>query len=342
MPNYDYWKDSLAGKKPKMFVDSPELGFYRKGVYERDPKGNNRRVGWTPVAIFMHDGALAAAIGSRPLETDRDKINEIWSYCAANAISEKWFRAVERGEPWPDAHDATKNKPAEPVKDLSQDGENGKPLALADVKELPEQKLVRELADAKAGVSQYDKIDSDTMAGQALSLKNTITTKAGDLDKIREALVRPHIDAQRDVNDRINPHIKDAKLQTATLLQSIGAWEDQKREAARIAEQARQTQIQEHAAAALKAKQSDAPPPPPLETVKSNVPPPSTQVAAAVGRKASVKVSKFVTKIDLDKAFAQFRNEPAVNACLIALAQRAVDAGLSVDGAIIEERSVVR
>lgn len=338
MPNYNYWQAALAGKKPKMFVDSPELGFYRKGVYERDAKGNNRRVGWAPVAIFMHDGALAAAIGDRQLEIDRDKINELWSYCAANAISEEWFRTVERGEPWPDAHDASKNRTGEPDHDPAPTIE----AAAASV-ESPEQKLAREISELSKGVSQYGVIDSDTMAGQVLSLKNELTAEAGRLDKMREALVRPHVDAQKAINSQWNPVINQAKALCGTLLGKIGVWEDTKRSIARAAQESADREAREHAERVRAAEDAGKPAPaPPPAPVAPNAPPPSTQVSAAVGRKASVKVSKFVTKIDLDKAFAQFRNEPAVSACLIALAQRAVDAGLSVDGATIEERSVVR
>lgn len=341
-PSYDYWRAAVAGQKPKMFVDDPQLGFYRKSVNERNAKGNSRRVGWTPVAIYPVSGGIAAMVGETTILNKRDEINELWTWVAGNAISEEWFRAVERGEPWPDAHDSGKNKSAEPIKDLSQDGETGKPLALADVKELPEQKLARELAEAKAGVSKYDKIDSDTMAGQALSLKNEITTLAGKLNKIRETLVRPHVDAQAEINGRLNPIINDAKAQTVLLRDRMGAWEDFKRVQAAKAQALADAKDREHADKVRTAEAANEPPPPAPKPVAPNAPPPSSQIAAAVGRKANVSVKKFVTSIDLDKAFAQFRNEPAVYACLIALTQRAVDAGLQVDGATIDERSVVR
>lgn len=344
-PSYAYWQAAVRGEKPKAFVDQCELGFYRKSISERNEKGNRRRVGWEPVAVFMVGDVMTARVGSEADGRDvtGDALNELWSYISANAITEEAYRTVARhGQPWPDAHDPAKNKAAEPAPSLSQDGETGKPLSSADGPE----KLLREIAEHKAGVSQYEKIDSDTMAGQALSLKNTITSLAGDLDKIREGLVRPHVDAQREINDRFNPTIKDAKAQGQTLLRAIGEWEDTKRAAQRAAEEATRRQAEEDR---RKQEWHDATPPgsipepvTPAPPVKSNAPPPSTQVAAAVGRKARVNVNKFVTSIDLDKAFAQFRNEPAVNACLIALAQRAVDAGLTVEGAVIDERSIVK
>ncbi len=350
--SYQYWKSAVAGEKPKMFVDQPELGFYRKSLTERNDKGNNRRVGWTPVAVFMIGDVMTARIGSETdgRDVEGDALNELWSYIAGNAISEDWYRTVARhGQPWPDAHDPKKNKPIVTGVDMAAEGGDKTMTVerrgdtIVDVYEgTPEQKLIRDLTEQKAGVSQYAKIDSDTMAGQALSLKNTITALAGDLDKIREAMVRPHIDAQREVNNRLNPIINDAKAQSQTLLRAIGGWEDEKRAAARVAAEAAEKAERARLAAAAKAEQEGKPPPPPVVHAPPNAPPPSSQVAAAVGRKASVKVAKFVTDIDVDKAFAQFRTAPEVKEALMALAQRAVNAGLPVDGATIDERSVVR
>lgn len=303
--SYDYWKAALAGNKPKAIVDQCELGFYRKGRYERNEKGNNRRVGWAPVAVFMQGGEMVALVGDR--EIDGLALGGLWSYIADNPISEETYRAVaERGEPWPDAHDPSKNKAKVPAFAFNE------PSVIAASQEQP---LVQQIAEAKAGVSQYDKIDSDTMAGQALSLKNTITSLAGDLDKHREELVRPHIDAQREVNNRLNPVIKDAKSQASALLKAIGVWEDQKREMSSV---------------------------PMRSDERANVPLPSSQISAAVGRKASVKVKQLVISIDEDKAFAQFKGNAELSALLMALAQKAIDAGLPVPGAVTEERSVVR
>lgn len=338
MSDYTFWKDSLAGAKPKMFVDDPRLGFYRKSITQRNAAGNNRRVGWQPVAVFMDGGVMTARLGNEQSGDDvtGDRLNELWSYIAANAISEDWYRAVARhGRDWPDAHDPAKNKP-EPATPAPANVVN-EPSAIS-----PEDKLAQDIAQAKAGASQYDKIESDEQAGRALSLKNTITTLAGDLDKHRETLVRPHIDAQREVNDRLNPIIKDAKAQSQTLLRSIGAWEDFKRERAARAQALADAKRREHEDAVRAAEAANKPPPPAPEPERPNTPPPSSQVAAAVGRKASVKVAKFVTDIDVDKAFAQFRAAPEIKAALMALAQRAVTAGLPVDSATIEERSVVR
>jgi len=340
---YQFWQESLDGLKPKMFVDDPRLGFYRRGVYERDAKGNNRRVGWTPVAIFMVGDVMTARVGSEADGRDvtGDALNELWSYVAANAISEGMYREVARhGKPWPDAHDPTKNKPMV-VDGLISEPSSMLPGHITYVAN-PEQQLIAEINQAKAGVSQYDKIDSDEMAGRALSLKNEITTLAGKLDKIREGLVRPHVDAQAEINGKYNPIIKDAKAQTVLLRDRCGAWEDFKRDAARKAQAEQERKDLEHAEAVRKAAAANAPIPEAPAPVAPNAPAPKSQIAAAVGRKASVTVKKFVVSIDIDKTFAFFREKPELQQFLLQMAQRSVDAGITVPDAIVEERSVVK
>jgi hypothetical protein len=375
MNAYQFWQESLDGLKPKMYVDDPRLGFYRRGVYERDAKGNNRRKDWLPVAIFMDNTTMTALVGMEVngKYVTGDELNTLWTWVAGNPISEgAWIEAARLGKPWPDAHDPSKNKSALNAEQASaqNDWERAQDEAMQplidaterlaasvvysnrtittqeDADTIKEQIIIREINEAKAGVSQYDKIDSDEMAGRALSLKNEITTLAGKLDKIREGLVRPHVDAQAEINGKYNPIIKDAKAQGPILLGAIGKWEDTKREAQRRAEIEQRRRDEE----ARKAQEWNeaAPPgsiPEPIKTeppIQSNAPQPKAQVAAAVGRKASVKIAKFVTDVNIDKAFAQFRNEAGLKLLLIDFAQKAVNAGLSVDGATIEERSVVR
>ncbi len=98
---YAYWRAALAGEKPKMYVDQPELGFYRKGVYERGiiRKGvfipqegaNSRRVGWAPVAIFMNENVMTGRIGD--VDVTGDDLNDLWTWVAGNPITEESYRA---------------------------------------------------------------------------------------------------------------------------------------------------------------------------------------------------------------------------------------------------------
>src|ERR1035437_10239574 len=128
---YSYWKAALAGKKPKMFVDDPQCGFFRRGIYTRDTKGNNRRTGWAPVAIFIDrdSSKLNAVMHNNTLVTDRDNINELWSYCCANPISEETYRDVaENYGAWPDAP-----QPLDALERIIGPAHNDPPEVLTDV-----------------------------------------------------------------------------------------------------------------------------------------------------------------------------------------------------------------
>ena len=95
-----------------MFVDDPQCGFYRKGVYERGitrngvfiptEGANSKRIGWEPVAIFIAGDApvMVGRVGDHDLTGD--DLNELWTWVAGNPISEETYRAIaENGETWP-------------------------------------------------------------------------------------------------------------------------------------------------------------------------------------------------------------------------------------------------
>lgn len=320
--DYSYWRAAMAGEKPKMFVDDPQPGFYRKSIRERNAKGNSKTVGYEPVAVYVASGELTAAIG-QSLLTDRDKINELWSWIADNPISEETYRAVaERGEPWPDF---------QPVK-----------IAAAPADETLDRKIAREILAASADLPNFAKIESDEQSSKARSLQQRFLDARGDAKKAYEAANRPLLDQQDALRKLWFPLRDEADAGSNQLRDAMGAWEDVKRQAARRAEEEQRKREEQHRKDAEWAKAGDEPAPEPPKPVASNAPPPSTQIKAAGARTATVKVKKFVTDIDLDKAFAQFRAAPEVKEALMALAQRAIDAGLPVDGATVEERSIVK
>ena len=333
IPNYSYWRDALAGKKPKMYVDCPELGFYRKGVYVKEPNVRAKRVGWTPVASFLAGDTklLTAFIGPSnqgKYLTDRDQINELWSFVAANPISEETYRAVaERGEGWPDSHDAAPALPDEPQ---------------AAAEQSPAEKIAAKLAADVALIPNYKAIDSDEMSSKARSLQNNLLEYRGEAGKAYEAANRPLLDAQKALREIWFPIRDGADAGVKELAASMGKWEDTKRAAAKLAQEAADKAAREHAEAVRKAEEANRPAPPPPAEVKPNVPAPSAQIRGGAGRAASVKLEKFVTEIDAAKVFAQFRGNAEVIELLTALAQKAIRAGLDVPGAKWEERSVVR
>lgn len=332
---YAYWKAALAGEKPKMFVDDPQLGFYRCGIYEKLPNKAAKRVGWRPVAISYQDGMFAVVGGMTIL--DRDRINELWSSCAGNPISEEWYRAVaERGEQWPDSHEEKA-----PMVPEGQIGLSPAQQALG-MAERPESKIARELAECKKLLPKYKAIDSDEMSAKARSLQNRFLDLRGEAGKHYEAANRPLLEQQKKLRELWFPLRDDADEASSALKKAMGAWEDEKRKAAKLAAEAAEKAAREHAEAARKAEQANQPPPPPPEPVKSNVPPPASQIRGGAGRAASVSVALFVTEIDVDKVFQQFRESPDVIKVLSDLAQKAVRAGIAVPGATVVEKSVVK
>jgi len=341
---YAYWKAALAGEKPKMFVDDPQPGFYRRGVYEKQENKARKRVGWSPVAIFMNQAELAAVVGGDAI-TDRDKINEIWSYCAAYPISEETYRAVaEQGAQWPDSHEekpkAKRNPGAEAATEQAFIAEDDRRNAEEDAQ--PSTKVAAGIAEAKALLPKYAAIDSDELASKARSLQNRFLDLRSEAGKHYEAANRPLLEQQKKLREVWFPLRDDADAAAGTLRTAMGAWEDEKRKAAKLAAEAAEKAAREHAEQVAAAAKANEPAPPPPEPAKSNVPPPAAQIRGGAGRAASVKGETFVTAIDEEKVFAQFKGNPDLVALLTTLAQKAIRAGIQVPGATTEERSVVR
>jgi hypothetical protein len=335
-----------------MFVDDPQPGFYRQGVYEKQENKARKRVGWSPVAIFHASGELTAQVGQHGNETiitDRDRINELWSYCAANPISEEWFRSVsERGERWPDSHETVASIPVanssgslDRTEMIIQNRKQALDVIAADVMD-PHGKIIRELADSEKLLAKYATIDSDEMAAKARSLQNRFLDLRGEAGKHYEAANRPLLEQQKKLRELWFPLRDAADEASSTIKKAMGAWEDEKRKAARLAAEAAEKAAREHAEATAKAAAANQPAPPPPEPVKSNVPPPAAQIRGGAGRAAHVNLVKFVTEIDVDRVFQQFREAPEVIKVLSDLAQKAVRAGIAVPGATVEEKSDVR
>lgn len=308
MNGYEYWTKSLAGLKPKAFVDQPELGFYRMPVREFLPLKNGqgsawKRTGWTPVAIFLSGKEPVAVVGTRDtakLIDGRDRLNEIWTHVSANFISEDVYRAVsERGEPWPDSHETVAAIPADHSLKIS-----------------PHAHIEIQIEHAEENLRHFlEPIDSDEMASKARSLQLKFLELKGEAEEQYETVNRPLLDEQKRLRGIWFPLRDRADTHAKTLRRAQEGWNDTKLEAAKRAAETGQA---------------------------SNMPPPSTQIKAATGRAASVTVEKVVTAIDVEKVFQQFKTAPQVIELLTILAQKAIRSGIDVPGATFEERSVVR
>lgn len=344
--SYQRWRQRLAGEKVVTYTepDEGDVGFYRLPVKERkkNAAGQNngqwKTIGFKPVALFVADGALVCQIG--PVLVTEDARNDAWPHFSQNPITEEVWRAVaERGEAWPDF------KEPEPARDPEQMAVLEQAFIAVDEERAaapPEVDIQRRLTDLEKELPHFAKVESDEQSSAARGLQARFQELRGEAAGHYEAANRPLLEKQKKLREIWFPLRDQADAAKTKLGDAMGAWEDVKRVAAkRAAEEAARKQ-REHDAAVAAAAAADRPAPPPPPEVKPNTPEPSAQIKAAGARTASVKLVKIVTEIDIDKAFAQFRNAPEVREVLMTLAQRAVTAGLPVDGATIEERSKVR
>lgn len=335
MNAYAFWAAAINGEKPRMVVDQPELGFYRRTITERNDKGNSFRIGWEPVAVFMDGDVMVARVGNREI-TDPDKLNELWSWIASNAISEEWYRAVsERGEPWPDAHDPSKNLRAkeDELFIASMKRESWAiPTVLAE--ESPEQKLARELDELAKGIPTYAKIEDDNLLSQAHDLRDKIKKIETSATKARKEEKDEYLKKGQAIDAKWRGVVTAAQERYAELSVPMNAWINEKLEAQRLRDEQEAKTKLEHDEAVADATAKNAPPPPaPAPAPLSNIPAPSLQVRSGGGARASnVKTTKVVTITDEAAVYKHFAGSVELTSVLLKLATVAVNADLNVPG----------
>jgi hypothetical protein len=337
---YNYWRAKMGTLaisegygEPQSFEDSPVPGFYRKAIMEKVPNKRAKRIGWEPVAVFRHENQITGALGDRTLTGD--ELLGIWTHICGNPISEDWYRAVaERGEPWPDSHEADASS-------FTQDDKSGKPLASADVSQ-PQDKIAAGLAECEALLPKYATIDSDEVSSKARSLQNRFLDLRGDAKREYDRLNDPLLEEQKRIRAIFFPLRDRADEAAKRLRAAMESHEDEKRRAAKRAEDAARKAALAHAEAAEKAAEQGKPPPPPPMVEKPNTEAPAAQIRGGAGRAASVRVETIVTHIDVMMAAEFFKEKGELREFLMAMAQKAIRAGISVPGAVTEEKSIIR
>lgn len=342
--DYAYWHAALAGQKPKAFTDDPQCGFYRRRNKDKETK----KITYDPVAIWRDpDIGLIGLVGNR--DVTGDQLKELWNWIADKPVTEEAYRAAQRGEPWHDEHRA---KQAVEIKQPGYEIVEGKPFIdpergaapapdpLAQSSDDPAKAIIADIEAAEKGVTQYATVDSDEQSAKGQDLRSQLTTLAGKLDKYRESLVRPHIDAQRDINAKFNPIITRAKGAANKVRDAMEAWERHKREQARRAELERERIEQANAAAAKAAEDAGKPapapqpPPPPI-----NTPAPAEQIKGA-SRAAAVREVFRAVIVDQDALYQAVKTNPIIIEALRKIAQARVDAGIDTPG--VEKKEDVK
>ena len=311
-----------------------------------------------PVAIWWQDGQWWARVGADRYE-DADKI---WTWCAKHPIAHEEYEKVLAGGTWSNLDPVVAAQIAEgqagkkaKARREAAAGDNSNEVDPAEI-------LADQIAAALEEVRAYGKIESDEQAGAAISLRNRLNELKNEANKLREKLVRPHLDAQQAINGRWNPMIKEAEAGGKKLVRLCEDWEtaklaERRKAEAEAAARARAREEEERrlqdaqAAAAANGQELPLHDPEtgeilelPLDDEPEPAPPPArTQVKGSYGKAAAVKATKEVTGIeDIDALFAFMRDRPEVHDCLFKLAQRAVDAGHTVPGVTVEERAKLK
>lgn len=327
---FAWWRAALAGNRGPIHDGEPQCGFYRQRTTHGKP-GSTAAGPWEPVAYWLDSatGELRCHVNGRaPTE---QRALEMWPYVSKNPITaEAYWHRMDTGQ-WLDNDAGAAAAAAGPDIDPALDPVGSKKA---------------EIEKARAGLPAYATIDSDEQAAKAQTLRSALTALAGQADKARTIAKAPHLEAARKVDAEWMPVINLGKDGADDLRKAIAAWETIKLQNQRLAEEATRKRQQE-AAGDIEWKGAEpgsvAPiDPPKVEPVRSNTPPPADKIKGASGRAATVGVRKVVKSIDLDKAFQQFGGLPEVYSLFMALAQKAVDNGREVPGAVIEEEATVK
>ncbi|MER8532076.1 hypothetical protein NKH61_05385 [Mesorhizobium sp. M1005] len=310
---------SEIGKSLKASEDSPQQGYYRTR-YKGKP--------WEPVAIFYPEGS-DQLVAYRNGHEARD-INELWVWCLRYPISYDAYKRAVDGGGWED-DDPTVAAQIAPTPPGHNSGDVSEAEMLRD-----------QIEAARAGAAAYAKITDDAMLTKAQSLRSRLNELAGEADKKREALKRPHFEAGKAIDKEWQPLVKSAKEAADGIRSAMGEWETEKLRRQRAAEREAEIIRQKAEDDARKAAEAGKPTPKPIAPAPAPVAAMPTPIKGTYGKAASVKVKIVVTKVTDPAALFGFLNgHPEMDDCMFKLAQRAIDAGRTVPGIETQEQAKV-
>lgn len=316
--DFSWWESALKGVRGPIHDGEAKSGYYRS-------KNKDKSLSAWAYWIDSKTGEQRCQCDGR--NVDEQRALEQFPYCSKQPItSEMFWHKIETGV-WPDVDETVAAASAGPEIDPQQD---------------PVASIKKEIDTAVAGVAKYAKIESDEDSAKAQTLRSTLTGLKGKAEKAYEVANRPLLDQQKAIRETWFPLRDTAEANANALRKAMGLWEDDKRAQAKLAADAAANALREHEAAVAAAAAKDEPAPPPPPVVTPNTPAPSAQIRGGSGRAASVSTKPFVVSIDPDKAFQHFKADTALIEFLTRLTQKAAEAGITVEGTIIEHRSVVR
>jgi hypothetical protein len=337
------WRARLAGQPYDSDPNHPDYGFYR--IRRRD------RNGWKVYAYWYAKGTgeLRCLCDGRPL--DETAALEQWLWASRNAITFDQYNAALDGEPWPDLSEAVTRINAAPDDD-SYEGI----LAAINALESEAKRLI-----AKGAAKTKDEAD---VAGDIADKLGKLWKKA---DVARETEKRPHLEAERAVDDKWRPVLTAAtiykRLKEIVCQPWLAAETAKKRKAEAEARAKAEAAARAAHEAAEKARQEQ-------ETaaksgsIKSEVAADkATEAAEAAGRAAAeakqqadyiaastvtagvrgrgvhLRSETVVTIEDRDAVLAFFKDRQEITDCLLMMAKKANKAGVVVPGVKVEQDS---
>lgn len=207
----NYYRDALAGKKPPIHADYPQPGYYRLRDGKKGP--------YLPVAIWEKDGNLLCRVGAE----SRDPLT-IWTWCADNPVEKDAAKEAFATGKWPGDVDVPESQERGAAGDNSQHAS-----------------IIEEACDyitrALEWLDKVGKVDTEEKSNKAANYAAHIVELKGKVDRERDEKVRPHLDAQRDINKKYKPYVESAEAAAKKLKGASGAFLiEQKRKAEAEAE----------------------------------------------------------------------------------------------------------
>lgn len=363
--DYDFYFAQLdaqagKGKPPETTPGTPHAGFYRNRRYVRDDSApesdrgpKKRKLIHEPIAFWKDNGVMFCArkIGRAPEQLD--EIDELFSQCCRDAVTEEAYRTVMEGGSWPD--EVAERAPAErigptetqeamygqgkPADDAPENeratvGDNSGEVDPSLIMKERIDDVLAQFADWLKGLDE-GKIKTQEQADKAANYAALLAELEKEADNTHTIEKQPWLDGGRVVDGRWKPLIAKAeeakkRIKNNYVAPFLAA------EKARVEAEARAERDRlaaEHAmqVAAAAEKGEEAPlPPPKVEVAKVGA-------GSRGGRVTSLRVSKVGEIEDLSKVAAYLCTlapPPADFAELCRkLAEKMMKAGVTVPGA---------
>lgn len=309
--DFQNWRDALAGNDVALHADIPHPGYYKLRRGKDGP--------YQPVAIWRKDGNLVCRVAGEMVDP-----LSVWTWCADKPVSKDAAKQAFETGAWPG--------------DVAI-GHNSGDMSLAD-----------EIKDAVSQALEWLKssgVKDKTTMDMAANYRARLLDLSKKADTERDAKVRPHLDAQREINGTYKPLVDSAKVAADTVRDALSKYmaaEDAKAraaaaEAARIENEKRMAEYkrqQEEAEKARLASVANEVPPPPPEPIAAPVfvAPAEVKVQAGGqrGKKASLREITRYQLSDYAAALAHVKDHPDVIAAVEKAAFAQARAGATVPG----------